>query len=323
MTENDVAQALMPLIEETIAEQVNTFAKEPVPSVLYHYTDGPGLIGILESQSLWATSIDFLNDPNEVSYGTKLIADEIEKMNRSEDPYFLSLSFMMDFVEKDRKSNENLFTNRYVISFCEKAEVLSQWRAYGKNGTGYCIGFAFEGGTSIGTHPDEILGDHFADYGRPRQILYDGDMQREIMRASMLKIQKLATDRLKEYSIDPSSDFAFRVYSSIGRKIVIELLPLIKKPEFHEEREWRILAHHNPTISNLRFRTSRNIVTPYLKTGFYIDRGGETLPAEVPVAEILVGQALNYGRAFVGLKHLASSHGYDKTEIKRSTIEFV
>jgi hypothetical protein len=34
----------------------------PVPPLPYHYTDAPGLCGIVKSRTLWATHIEYLND---------------------------------------------------------------------------------------------------------------------------------------------------------------------------------------------------------------------------------------------------------------------
>jgi hypothetical protein len=47
------------------------------PKILYHYTSGSGLIGILQSKSIWATSIRFLNDSNEA------VTDEADENKRA------------------------------------------------------------------------------------------------------------------------------------------------------------------------------------------------------------------------------------------------
>jgi hypothetical protein len=38
------------------------------PSVLYHYTDAAGLRGIVESQTIFASDVEFLNDAQELLY---------------------------------------------------------------------------------------------------------------------------------------------------------------------------------------------------------------------------------------------------------------
>src|SRR3989442_15987404 len=58
-------------------------AANAVRDPLYHYTDMAGLIGILDSQKLWFTHIQHLNDPTELVYGvriaTKTLEDEAER----------------------------------------------------------------------------------------------------------------------------------------------------------------------------------------------------------------------------------------------------
>jgi hypothetical protein len=52
---------------------VNAFAAElnkaAVPELVYHYTDGAGVRGILESGTLRFGDIFYLNDPSELKHG--------------------------------------------------------------------------------------------------------------------------------------------------------------------------------------------------------------------------------------------------------------
>src|SRR5262245_50075307 len=49
------------------------------PTVLYHYTDGAGLLGIVESQAIWASDVEFLNDAQELVYARDAFYDELQK----------------------------------------------------------------------------------------------------------------------------------------------------------------------------------------------------------------------------------------------------
>ena len=64
----------------TLIERIQT---EPLPEILFHYTDSKGFLGILESNTLWATSARYLNDSSEYTYGMKLIADALEERSRT------------------------------------------------------------------------------------------------------------------------------------------------------------------------------------------------------------------------------------------------
>jgi len=49
--------------------------KNTITNPLYHYTDGRGLKGIIESETIWFTDYRHLNDPSELSYGVEMARD--------------------------------------------------------------------------------------------------------------------------------------------------------------------------------------------------------------------------------------------------------
>jgi hypothetical protein len=134
---------------ETVFNQISTvyerqYSYEPPPiTVLYHYTSAEGLRGIIENNELWATSAYYLNDSAEMFYGYNVLREVLDQWlkenTRTEDSITLGLARQL------RSSFEDLFEKRllkpiYIACFCEKDNLLSQWRAYGQSG-GYSIGF--------------------------------------------------------------------------------------------------------------------------------------------------------------------------------------
>src|SRR5262245_9667007 len=65
------------------AEQKNNTITEP----LYHYTDGRGINGIIESQTIWFTDYRHLNDPSELSYGIEKARDLMRQAATEADVY--------------------------------------------------------------------------------------------------------------------------------------------------------------------------------------------------------------------------------------------
>jgi hypothetical protein len=55
--------------QQLLTEQEATRITQP----LYHYTNGAGLRGIVESQKIWFTSYLHLNDPSELVYGMGVV----------------------------------------------------------------------------------------------------------------------------------------------------------------------------------------------------------------------------------------------------------
>src|SRR5450755_2950832 len=111
--------------------------KDQLPSVLYHYTDANGLLGILQSRKLWASDVMYLNDSKEIHYGHGLGLAFIQQF-REDSMVYRSLRRGLGYLSS--MINE-ANVNDYIVSFCAKPDLLSQWRAYGRNGTGFAIGF--------------------------------------------------------------------------------------------------------------------------------------------------------------------------------------
>jgi hypothetical protein len=93
------------------------------PTALYYYTTSNGLLGILDSDALWASKIHYLNDSTEfelaLSLATRVLREKLKA--KSSDP------------EKVRCLLDNIPTiarvNVCVASLSEKRDLLSQWRA--------------------------------------------------------------------------------------------------------------------------------------------------------------------------------------------------
>jgi hypothetical protein len=50
---------------------------QPPPETLYHYTTQDGLLGIIQSRSLWATNVSYMNDSTEFDLFLGLLKDRL------------------------------------------------------------------------------------------------------------------------------------------------------------------------------------------------------------------------------------------------------
>ena len=103
---------------------------------LYHYTDMNGLLGIVQSSSIWATEIHYLNDSTEYAYAAQLLEQTARSRNESLNE--VQSRVLTAFVDSAQAIAR---TNAFVACFTEERDDLSQWRAYSHSGPGYCIGF--------------------------------------------------------------------------------------------------------------------------------------------------------------------------------------
>src|SRR5213075_2111995 len=111
----DVLNCCPPAVSSSIA-----------PPMLWHYTTAAGVECILSQRYLRATNFSFLNDPSELQYGRGLVVDMVRgarDASRGMPRRFFSRVLHLFELE----ASEEI----YVVSFTEREDDLSQWRAYG------------------------------------------------------------------------------------------------------------------------------------------------------------------------------------------------
>lgn len=103
------------------------------PEILYHYTGGAALLGMLRNDRVWLTSLHSLNDPTEGHYGYSCFVNQWNSSGGEQ------------VVVVDDTRFKSLFGD-FVFCMSSVGDSLDQWRAYGVNGEGYCIGLKIKSG---------------------------------------------------------------------------------------------------------------------------------------------------------------------------------
>ena len=106
------------------------------PEVVYHYTSIDTMMKIVDSESIWATSVCYLNDTSEQLHFLNLVQSRIPFIQfATPEDHETAASF---------KAVDNLgFENRpFIASFSAEADSLPQWRSYCNSGNGVAIGFS-------------------------------------------------------------------------------------------------------------------------------------------------------------------------------------
>jgi hypothetical protein len=141
-----------------------TDAASCAPGLLYHYTTQTGLLGILESKSIWATHSRHLNDSSELQLGIEMFKVALADLRLS--PETLSRTGFGQLPPKKvgeiegilREVAESMIkgmatAETFVASFFEGlngpsdgplgdlGDTLEQWRAYSGGAGGFSIGF--------------------------------------------------------------------------------------------------------------------------------------------------------------------------------------
>jgi hypothetical protein len=256
---------------------------------VYHYTDLDGLMGICRSKRMWATDVLFMNDASEYVYAQSIIEDVISAYSLKH-PEFAEYKYLFE------RDPLNTTLNVFAACFCERSDLLSQWRAYAKDGTGYAVEFSWQ--SLRGLFPVNRLG----------HVEYEEREQKQILRQML---EYLTTDGALV------QEHGGQLYSKIAAELINALFfvrAFLKSPAFREEREWRIISFPESDGHKESFRASKNVVLPYCEMPL-----GE-FSYELPITKIIIGPSLNPEAARKSLRRFLNSVEMGNIEIESSPI---
>lgn len=96
-----------------------------LPESVYHYTSLAATVSIISSRRVWASNVAYSNDPSEGEYGHQVMIDVLKR-----DAHF-SLGGLLQVISD---------IDCYATSFSADPDLLTQWRAYCRNGRGVALG---------------------------------------------------------------------------------------------------------------------------------------------------------------------------------------
>ncbi|MDR2252448.1 MAG: hypothetical protein LBD97_01060 [Bifidobacteriaceae bacterium] len=234
----------------------------PVPR-LYHYTQLNLMWLILQGQEIWATHARFSNDDEELKSGWS---------------FFSKLS-------GQGTSTIDLDTiNPFVVCFCEDGDLLSQWRAYARDGV--AIEFAFpdtfdltmlrQKRPSDEAGPPDLTDGIVQEQLRPYPVLYldqwrgqDQPQPPELLLPRQSNPKAAPRERLTKRRVSERLETLMLSHTDGAPDrwawAVESLTPFVKDSGFAEEVEWRLVVspkapgwhdsveyHHHPDLPTKR-----------------------------------------------------------------------
>ncbi|MHB1743565.1 MAG: DUF2971 domain-containing protein [Acidobacteriaceae bacterium] len=235
------------------------------PLIVYHYTTMDAMMKMAEGASIWATSVDYLNDTSEGEHFLRLICEHIPVYRQSheldDDTVFDRLLEDSARNFKDGPLGLGFKKRPFVASFSWDDDSLSQWRSYCSHGNGVAVGFRVEclerafiaakSGSSSSTN--SLVTFKKVEYtDNTDQAALDQAVDFAITASTILKG-------------DPSNQNDSTLLAADYFSFVIRRIATFKKnPSFSNEREYRLVAH--PVYGHdewLEFRTTRSTLVPY------------------------------------------------------------
>jgi len=278
--------------------------------IVFHYTSLDGLLGITESASIWGTNILYLNDASEFSYAKALLSNEIENFCEANPDFKKETSwgyYFFEFLEKNiNKLLPSEHFSSYVCSFSEVSDLLSQWRGYCKNGSGYSLGFALSSLQSCVRRARFDI----------KQCIYDVRKQTDAIGELLRK----ASDRfvLEVGRAGENWDAKSKYIAADILVEFIQLAPFLKHPKFEEEREWRIVANLKTDYvkSQIKFRPGSTMIVPYIEIPLPIEAGS------LVIDEVFIGPTSDRELSTASVALLLKSRNVTCSRVNCSTIPY-
>lgn len=232
-----------------------------IPSlILHHYTSGHGLLGIMGSNSIWATKIQYMNDSKEFAHAIDLASTSIRRRKSTQSDVRFS-DFCDALINHLERISGMAF---YVACFSEVEDSLSQWRGYCPSGFGYSIGFDGDNLRAIAATQGFLL----------RQCIYtrrDQDLAvNQWVDSTLTGLTSLcpSTEEPRAFCEKRVGDFLSEF---------IKFAPYMKNDAFADEREWRLVALIPSTDSRIQLRPGKSMLVPYAPIDLRLSLGSPLL----------------------------------------------
>lgn len=276
---------------------------KPVPGTVYHYCSVDTLLKILSSKSIWLTNLFFLNDSQEHFWlRNKALAFIAGKITQCPgDSGYRHLESIL---------RQCLRHEIYCTCFSEHSDDLSQWRGYGDDGRGFCIGFATDHLQWLCTTMDGALTD----------VIYDDDRQRALIEGAF-ELYPRSSDG-EDPTIEEGSSLI------LGR--ISEAASRCKSKAFSAEAEWRVVCR--PRVAGMgagaregafesRFLERRGVITPFVEMPL-IDGAPNLERSMRPISEIVFGPKNTSQEQRYAVELLLSRGGFRRVQLRQSELTY-
>lgn len=235
--------------------KIDEFFDSTPKKTLFHYTGIGALLGIEQSESLWASSVYFLNDGEEIVYAQKLLTnllkDKLKEVNGVEETF---LNQFIDWL----KPFSSIPYNMFIFSLSEEQNLLSQWRSYTPHGKGVSVGFS-------PMVVENIIKENELKIAKCR---YDKDEHNEILYILLGRMLHTFGNRYSEIDISkgpPNQEY--HKFLEEFRGDILQVFSTIKHPAFKEEKEWRLISkyYESYVVPDIKYREGASMLVPFIE----------------------------------------------------------
>ena len=291
------------------ATEIGLFDFKP-EDIVWHYTDGPGFLGIIQSSTLHATQVASLNDSSETKYATDLFKTSIQQLLEEKKDDEKARGFLhevLEFVKEDPITPTHGISKFFVTCFSGEEDDPIQWDRYGKK-NGYAIGFYARG---LWREPTSML----------YRVIYDRARQQKAAKELAEATLAFFVEGLHGERLQNPEEWAKDFYLAWD-EWVYKLAPLAKDAKWRAENEFRLVHELKPTeFSQVQFKQKETMLARYLAltTPAWVKRRTPLLP----IAKIMIGPGNHPAFTRISVLLLLEQMGYANipVEITQATLQ--
>ena len=275
-------------------ELLNKLNWKPDPNrLIWHYTTAAGLMGIVESGSIFATQVSCLNDATEIRYAAKRLRNALTDLSPEIVKDEECSAFVRRFVEllqDDDAAPSSAALPYFVTCFTELEDDLSQWKSYSGGENGFAIGVRTG---------DLFVGDRVSLVAR---VNYDPQMHEQIARLAAIKTVEFYREGQQSGIYDWDEKFL-----GIWDETLTQVAPVLKDPGFAAENEVRLVHQlQEAELPKLKVLPRKTMMSRHLPI---VLRTEEEKP-RFPFAKVMVGPCRHREITRIGVDTLLRTHGY-------------
>lgn len=279
--------------------------------IVWHYTNGAGFLGILQSGTIYATQVSCLNDRTETKYATDLYKNAIAKLieeRQSDSEVVAFLTRVLEFVKEEPDSPTHGTSKFFVACFSGDEDALTQWDRYSKP-NGYAIGFRARG---FWREPTSQI----------YRVIYNSERH-------MTGVKKIATATLDFYRegltgerLENPEEWG-KLFFNAWDEWVYKLAPLAKDSKWHSENEFRLVHElKSSEFSDVQFSQKPKMLARYLSldTPAWVKRRAKLLP----IAKVWIGPGNHPAFTKISVQLLLEQMGYGDipVEVTQCTVDW-
>ena len=293
----------------SVATELGVFDFAP-DQVVWHYTNENGLLGILQSSTLHATQVAFLNDNRETKYATELFQATIREVIAESEGDAEAIGFfeeVLRYTEEDPKNPVQGISKFFITSFSGLQDDVQQWDRYSRP-HGYAIGFHARG---LNRESNSSI----------YRVVYDQERQKSAVKKIVAATLTFFREGLTADRQSDPEKWAREFYLAWDEWIY-KLAPLAKHVNWQPEQEFRLV--HELKLSEfpkVRFMQKGNTLARYLPldTPSWMPSRQPVLP----ISRIVIGPGNEPTFTAISVRLLLEQMGYVNVPVETTTTDLV